>query len=77
MSDWVAELDARGMVCPMPLLKTKQALRPLAAGECLRVMATDPGSQRDIRSFAELSGHRLLESVEQDGVYIYLLEKGV
>lgn len=69
------ELDARGLVCPLPLLKAKKALNELDIGETLRVFATDAGSVRDFRVFAEMSGHELLESVESDGVYSYLLKK--
>jgi tRNA 2-thiouridine synthesizing protein A len=69
------ELDTCGLDCPMPLLKAKQALHAMASGETLRVRATDPGSQRDFRVFAEQSGHTLLESSEQDGVFIYVLLK--
>ena len=69
------ELDTCGLDCPLPLLKAKQALNTMNSGEQLRVLATDPGSQRDFRSFAEQSGHRLLESREQNGVFSYLLEK--
>jgi TusA-related sulfurtransferase len=69
------ELDTCGLDCPLPLLKAKQALNTMNSGEQLRVLATDPGSQRDFRSFAEQSGHRLLESSEQNGVFSYLLEK--
>jgi tRNA 2-thiouridine synthesizing protein A len=71
----VLELDTRGLACPLPLLKAKQALNKMASGEQLRVQATDPGSQRDFRVFAELSGHRLLASDERDGVFCYVLEK--
>lgn len=72
----VVEVDARGLVCPMPLLKAKRALNALDRGERLRVLATDSGSQRDFRVFAEQSGHSLLSSsVDADGVYTYLLEK--
>jgi TusA-related sulfurtransferase len=71
----VIELDTRGLSCPLPLLKAKQALNGLASGERLRVLATDPGSQRDFRVFAEQSGHLLLASGECDGVYDYLLQK--
>jgi tRNA 2-thiouridine synthesizing protein A len=71
----VQEVDARGLDCPLPLLKAKQALNKLAPGEQLRVYATDPGSQRDFRVFAEQSGHRLVESSESAGVFSYLLEK--
>ena len=70
-----AELDATGLSCPMPLLKAKKALNELGAGECLRVVATDPGSVRDFRVFSEQSGHALLESREEDGRYYYLLRK--
>jgi len=69
------EVDARGLSCPMPLLQAKRALNAMQAGQRLRVLATDRGSVRDFRVFAEQSGHRLLESEESGGVYRYLLEK--
>jgi TusA-related sulfurtransferase len=69
------ELDARGLECPMPLLKAKRALNGLSPGERLRVLATDRGSVRDFKVFCEQSGHRLLSCDERDGVYIHLLEK--
>ena len=75
MSDHVHEVDARGLQCPLPLLKAKQALNSLNSGEKLRVLATDQGSVRDFKVFADLSGHRLLESTEFNGEFIYLLEK--
>jgi TusA-related sulfurtransferase len=59
----------------MPLLKAKRALKEMASGQRLRVLATDQGSVRDFRVFAEQSGHALLSSDEREGVYIYLLEK--
>ncbi len=59
----------------MPLLKAKRALNSMAAGERLRVLATDQGSVRDFQVFAEQSGHRLIRSDECDGVYIHVLEK--
>lgn len=71
----VIELDATGLACPMPLLKTKRALNAMQSGQRLRVLATDQGSVRDFRVFAEQSGHRLLDSAEVDGVYWYLMEK--
>lgn len=63
------------MACPLPLLKAKQALNGMASGETLRVQATDRGSWRDFRAFAEQSGHALLESSERDGVFVYVLQK--
>jgi tRNA 2-thiouridine synthesizing protein A len=75
MTQEIAEVDARGLSCPLPLLKAKQALNRLAAGERLRVVATDPGSVRDLRVFCEQSGNRLIEASENGGVYTYLLQK--
>tara|TARA_B110000503_G_scaffold132795_1_gene209237 strand:- start:20718 stop:20951 length:234 start_codon:yes stop_codon:yes gene_type:complete len=71
----MVEVDARGLACPMPLLKAKRALNSMHVGQRLRVLATDQGSVRDFRVFAEQSGHLLLDSDETDGVYSYLMEK--
>tara|TARA_R110002073_G_scaffold36761_3_gene106887 strand:+ start:196 stop:429 length:234 start_codon:yes stop_codon:yes gene_type:complete len=71
----VLEVDATGLACPMPLLKAKRALNAMQPGQRLRVLATDQGSVRDFRVFAEQSGHLLLESDESSGVYTYLLQK--
>ena len=76
MSDMpVTEVDARGLDCPMPLLKAKRALNAMASGQRLRILATDSGSQRDFRVFAEQSGHALLASEVDGSVYRYLLQK--
>lgn len=69
------DLDTCGLDCPLPLLKAKQALNRMQGDELLRVRATDPGSQRDFRVFAEQSGHQLVESTESNGVYCYVLKK--
>ena len=61
------ELDLTGLECPMPLLKAKRALNAMEAGQQLRVLATDQGSVRDFRVFAEQSGHLLLASDEAGG----------
>lgn len=70
-----AEVDAVGLDCPMPLLKAKLELNRLASGQVLRVIATDPGSQRDFRSFAQLAGHQLLHEDVEEGRYRYWLRK--
>jgi tRNA 2-thiouridine synthesizing protein A len=70
-----SELDACGLRCPLPLLKAKQALRNLAAGELLRVLATDAGSVRDFQAFAQISGHGLVGFAEREAVFCYLLKK--
>lgn len=69
------ELDARGDQCPMPLLKAKRQLNSMDSGQQLRVLATDKGSVRDFALFAAQSGHELISSLEQDGVYIHVLVK--
>jgi TusA-related sulfurtransferase len=71
----LVEVDATGLACPMPLLLAKRALNAMQVGQRLRVLATDQGSVRDFRVFAEHSGHLLLDSAETDGIYSYLLEK--
>ncbi len=68
-------LDAKGLNCPMPLLKAKLALNAMASHEQLRVLATDPGSVRDFEVFSAQSGHKLLESCRDGDTYSYLLEK--
>ena len=71
----IETIDARGLSCPLPLLKAKQELNRLMPGEQLRVLATDSGSIRDFHAFAELSGHGLKDFSEDNGVYYYLLVK--
>ncbi len=68
-------LDTCGLNCPLPLLKAKQALNKMGAGQVLEVVATDPGSVRDFEVFARQSGHVLLKSVEDDGTYTHWLRK--
>ncbi len=70
-----AEVDARGLSCPLPLLKAKLALNALPSGAVLHVLATDAGSQRDFRAFVRLAGHALLHEYERDGIYQYWLCK--
>ena len=69
------ELDACGLACPLPLLKAKQEINRLQAGEILKVICTDAGSVRDFSVFSRQSGHVLLESDEGDGKYYYWLRK--
>ncbi len=69
------ELDARGLNCPLPLLKAKQALNGMGSGEVLYISATDAGSWRDFQRFAELSGHDLLHADTLDDEFHYWLRK--
>ena len=75
MNDVDKELDVKGLTCPMPLLKAKKTLNDMEGGAVLRVLATDPGSERDFEVFARQSGNTLLDSSSSDGVYCYYLRK--
>lgn len=69
------ELDARGLLCPLPILKTRFKLDTLAPGEVLKVISTDPGSVRDMAAFARQTGHRLLHAVSDDREHVFYLQK--
>ena len=70
------EVDARGLDCPMPLLKAKLALNGCNSGDVVRVLATDAGSVRDFHAFAELSAHTLLRFNEHENFFEYHVQKG-
>jgi tRNA 2-thiouridine synthesizing protein A len=63
----IATLDATGLLCPLPVLKARRALKPLPAGAVLEVLATDPGAAKDFEHFCHTTGCVLLESSEQPG----------
>lgn len=69
------DLDARGLNCPLPILKTKKALAGMASGEVLRVMATDPGSVRDFQAFAKQTGNQLVSHSEEDRVFTFYMKR--
>ncbi len=69
------ELDARGLVCPLPILRTKQSLAGMISGQTLKIVATDPGSVIDFQVFAEQTGNELLSLAESDKEFIFLLRK--
>jgi len=69
------EVDARGLNCPLPILRTKKALNDMASGQVLRILATDPASVRDFEAFARQTGNELLTHVEHGGVFTFLLRR--
>jgi TusA-related sulfurtransferase len=74
--DVTETLDVKGQNCPMPVIKTKQAVDELAAGDVLEVVATDSGSMSDIKGWAEsTAGVELVDQVEGDGVYTHYVRK--
>jgi TusA-related sulfurtransferase len=71
-----ATLDAKGLACPMPVVKARLEIEKLGPGDVLEVIATDPGSVSDFDNWTKMSGHELLSSEQDDGVYRYLIKKG-
>lgn len=69
------ELDARGLACPLPIVKTRKALSDMTSGQVLKVMATDSGSKADMASFSEQTGNELLSSSQEGGTYVFLLKR--
>jgi tRNA 2-thiouridine synthesizing protein A len=69
------EVDARGLNCPLPILRTKKTLNDMSPGQIIKVLATDPGSVRDFQAFSRQTGNELLESVEVEGAFVFLLRK--
>ena len=70
-----ATLDTRGLNCPMPIVKEKQAINGLQPGDTLEVLATDPGAVQDFEAFSRSTGNQLTECGEEDGVYQFVLRK--
>lgn len=68
-----ATVDAKGLNCPLPVLRAKKALKELSAGDTLEVLATDPGSIKDFEAFSRATGNELTESGEQGGVFRFLI----
>ena len=69
-------LDAKGLRCPMPVIKTRMALNEMAVGEVVTVLATDPASNIDIRHLCNIAGHELVDVGEEDGVLTFVIRKG-
>lgn len=75
MSDSETLLDTKGLKCPLPVLKARKALRDVAPGGLLRVLATDPGAAKDFVHFCATTGCELVESGESGGVLSFLIRK--
>jgi tRNA 2-thiouridine synthesizing protein A len=73
--DFHKELDARGLNCPLPILKTKKALADMVSGEVLKVMATDPGSVRDFQAFAKQTGNELLKHSDENKEFVFFMRR--
>ncbi len=71
----VTDLDTTGLKCPLPVLKAKKALKGMAGGATLKVLATDPDSVKDFHNFCETTGDTLVEWSEAAGTFTFLIEK--
>jgi tRNA 2-thiouridine synthesizing protein A len=69
------ELDARGLNCPLPILRTKKALTDMASGQVLKVLATDPGSVKDFAAFSKQTGNPLLSSEAIEKEFVFFMKK--
>jgi Predicted redox protein, regulator of disulfide bond formation len=70
-----ARVDARGLSCPMPIVKTAQAVKTLASGALVEVLATDPGSQRDFVAWSRSTGHELVEQTTEGNVHRFVIRR--
>lgn len=75
MLDHDKELDARGLNCPLPILRTKKSLADMTSGQILKIVATDPGATRDFQAFSKQTGNELLEHAETEGVFTYFMRR--
>lgn len=69
------ELDARGLNCPLPILRVKKGLAEMSGGQILKTVATDAGSVKDFQAFCKQTGHELLSNTETNGEYTFLIRK--
>jgi tRNA 2-thiouridine synthesizing protein A len=73
--DYDRELDARGLNCPLPILRAKKALADLHSGQVLKVLATDPGALRDFQAFSRQTGHELVSHLEEKKEFTFFMRK--
>jgi tRNA 2-thiouridine synthesizing protein A len=69
------QVDARGLSCPMPIVKTAQAIKAIASGDLIEVLATDPGSVKDFAAWSRTTGNELIEQGVDDGVYRFVVRR--
>ena len=69
------EVDARGLICPLPILRAKKGINTLNSGQVLKIIATDPGSLKDLEAFCKQTGNELVSSGEENGKFAFLIKK--
>jgi len=73
--DFDKELDARGLNCPLPILRAKKSLNDMTTGQVLKIIATDPGSVKDFQAFCKQTGNELLSSAEAGGEFQFFMKR--
>lgn len=71
------EVDARGLNCPLPILRCKKGLSDMQAEQTLKIMATDPGSVKDFAAFCKQTGHELIQLDEEEGLFTFYIKKKI
>lgn len=69
-------LDAKGMACPMPVVRARKVMKQMETGQVLEIEATDKGSVADLAAWSKSGGHELIEHTENAGVFTFLIKKG-
>lgn len=69
------ELDARGLNCPLPILRTRKALNTMSSGQVLRILATDPGSVKDLEAFSKQTGNELISQTADEKEFVFFMRK--
>ncbi|TDL78846.1 sulfurtransferase TusA family protein [Peribacillus frigoritolerans] len=69
-------LDAKGLACPMPIVKTKKAMNELETGQILEVLTTDKGAKNDLTAWAASTGNEMVDMKEEDNVFVFYIKKG-
>ena len=73
--EWDERLDARGLNCPLPILRAKKQLNEMSPGKVLQIITTDPGSVKDFEAFCKQTGNKLLSSGQKDGAFVFFIQK--
>jgi len=68
-------LDCKGLLCPLPIIKLSKAIKTIQVGEVLEMLATDPGSVPDVKAFQSQTGHEIVASDQENGVYRFLVKR--
>lgn len=76
MGEIVKFVDAKGLACPMPIVKTKKAIDELDSGQLIEIHATDKGAKNDLTAWAKSGGHHLVDHTEEEGVLKFVVKKG-